>query len=82
MAEGGIAITRKLSKAERIVALCLAAIWIAAGCAALGLALVHSRWFTVVVALAAVGYGIAWLRVAWLARLLTWSELFMPWRAR
>ncbi|HMH30832.1 MAG TPA: hypothetical protein VK580_19735 [Steroidobacteraceae bacterium] len=79
--EEKIAIARKLSKAERILALCLAAIWIAAGCAALAIALVHSRWFTCIIALAAVGYGIAWLRVALFARLLTWPELFTPWRS-
>jgi hypothetical protein len=31
-------------------------------------------------AAAAIGYGIAWARVALLSRLLTWPELFMPWR--
>lgn len=47
----------------------------------MGIALVHSRWFTGIVALAAMGYGIAWLRVALFARLLTWPELFAPWRS-
>jgi len=32
-------------------------------------------------ALAGVGYGIAWARVAVTARLLTWPMLFKPWRS-
>jgi hypothetical protein len=71
---------RKLSKAERILALCLAAIWVGAGCAALGIALLHARWITGIVALAAVGYGIAWARAAFLGRLLISPRLFKPWR--
>jgi hypothetical protein len=73
-------ITRKLSKAERIGALCFAAVWIAAGCGALGIALLHARWITGIVALAAVVYGIAWARVAFLGQLLIWPRLFKPWR--
>jgi hypothetical protein len=70
-----------LSKPERIVAISLAWIWITCGCAVLYIALVHSRWFTGLVALAGVGYGIAWARVALAARLLTWPGLFKPWRS-
>jgi len=70
-----------LSKPERIVAVCLAAIWITCGCAVLYIALAHSRWFTGLVALAGIGYGIAWARVALASRLLTWPGLFKPWRS-
>jgi hypothetical protein len=72
---------RKLSTAERILAICLAAIWIAAGCTVFYSALTHSRVFVGIVALAGVAYGIAWARVALLARLLTWPELLTPWRS-
>ena len=81
MPQKKIANARKLSKPERIVAICLAVIWIAVGCTALYFALVHSRWVIGIVALAGVGYGIAWARVALLARRLTWPELFAPWRS-
>lgn len=71
---------RRLTAAERILAICLAAIWIAGSCTVLYSALIHSRRWIGIVALAGVGYGIAWARVALLARLLTWPELFAPWR--
>jgi hypothetical protein len=71
---------RNVSKLERMAAICLSLIWVAGGCVALGAALTHSRWIMVPGSLAAIGYGIAWARVALLSRLLTWRELFMPWR--
>jgi hypothetical protein len=58
----------------------LSLIWVAGGCIALNAALMHSRWIMALCAAAAIGYGIAWARVALLSRLLTWPELFMPWR--
>jgi hypothetical protein len=61
---------RALSGVERAVALCLAAVWIATGCAALYFALLQSRWLVSIAALGAVGFGIVWARVAWLGRLL------------
>jgi hypothetical protein len=72
---------RTLSKTERIAAICLALIWIAAGGAGLYAAFVQSRWILAIIALAALGYGIAWARVALFARLLTWPKLFAPWRS-
>ncbi|HEX3398239.1 MAG TPA: hypothetical protein VHS76_16160 [Steroidobacteraceae bacterium] len=71
---------RTLSTAERIIAICLALIWIGGGCTGLYFALAQSRWLIGIVALAALAYGIAWVRVALLARLLTWPRLFAPWR--
>jgi hypothetical protein len=70
---------RNLSKLERLVAICPSLIWVTGGCVALAAALLHSRWIMTLVSLAAIGYGIAWARVAVLSRLLTWPELFMPW---
>jgi hypothetical protein len=72
---------RTLSKAERIIAFCLALIWIAGGSAALYIAIVQSRWVVGIVAFAALAYGIAWVRVARLARLLSWTEFLAPWRS-
>jgi hypothetical protein len=72
---------RTLSKAERIIAFSLALICIAGGCAALYIAFVQSRWVVGIIALAALAYGIAWVRVARLARLLTWTEFLAPWRS-
>ena len=71
---------RKLSKLERAAAVCLSLVWVAGGFIALGAALTHSRWIMALCAAAAIGYGIAWARVALLSRLLSWPELFMPWR--
>jgi len=71
---------RTLTKTERIIAVCLALIWIAGGCAGSYLALVQSSWRIAIVSLAALAYGIAWTRVALFSRLLTWPKLFAPWR--
>jgi hypothetical protein len=71
-----------LSKLGRLTAVCLSLVWVAGGCIALVVALIHSRWIMSLMSVAAIGYGIAWGRVALLSRLLTWPELFMPWRPR
>jgi hypothetical protein len=71
---------RALSKSERIVAVCLALIWIAGSCAGFYVTLIQSRWIGVACALAGLAYGVAWARVALVSRLLTWPRLFAPWR--
>jgi hypothetical protein len=72
---------RKLSKLERALAIVLALVWVAAGLAALYVAVVGSHWALGFCALIAVAYGLAWTRVAVLSRLLTWPKLFTPWRS-
>jgi hypothetical protein len=71
---------RALSPFERGLAVCLSLVWLGGGAFALYIALVHSRWGMGFAALAALIYGIAWLRVATVSRLLTWPELIAPWR--
>jgi hypothetical protein len=69
-----------LSRLERGVAVGLSVIWLAGGGFTLYLALVQGRWIMAFVALGALIYGAAWLRVAARSRLLTWVELIAPWR--
>jgi len=69
-----------LSRLERGLAVALSVIWLAGGAFALYLALARSHWVMAFVALGALVYGAAWLRVAARARLLTWVELIAPWR--
>jgi hypothetical protein len=69
-----------LSRFERGLAVCLSLAWLCASGYALYFALFESRWGIAFVALGALVYGAAWLRVAVLARLLTWQELIAPWR--
>jgi hypothetical protein len=71
----------KPSRLERLIAAGLSAVWLSAGCAALYIALTNSRWLIAALALLAVGYGAAWLRVAFRARPLVWHELVAPWRS-
>jgi hypothetical protein len=71
---------RTLSPFERVVALCLSLAWLGGGAFAFYFALIHSRWGIGAAALAALVYGVAWLRVAATSRLLTWAELIAPWR--
>jgi len=67
---------------NRAVACALGVIWSSAGVAALFFGLTQSRWGLVVAGLLALGYALLWLRVAALKRLLMWSDLVHPWRAR
>jgi hypothetical protein len=71
----------KLSRLERLLAVGLSLVWLSGGCIALYFALINARWGMVALALVAVVYGAAWLRVAALARLLTWLEFVAPWRS-
>jgi hypothetical protein len=70
----------KLSRLERALAAGLSVVWLFFGCKALYLALSNSRWGMAVLASGAVVYGFAWIRVAILARLLSWREIVAPWR--
>jgi hypothetical protein len=72
---------RKLSRLERAVAVGLSSLWLAAGTVSLWLALASARWAWTVAALAALIYGLAWLRVARLGRPLSWPEVVVPRRA-
>jgi hypothetical protein len=59
----------------------LSLVWLSCGCVGLYVGLADARWGMALLALATVVYGAAWLRVAALARLLTWPELVAPWRS-
>jgi hypothetical protein len=62
------------------VALSLALVWLSAGAVAAYLAVVEARWGLAIGSLAALVYGIVWLRAAARSRLLAWHELVAPWR--
>jgi hypothetical protein len=44
--------------------------------------LMYGRWLLGVIAAFALWYAILWFRVAARSRLLRWSEIARPWRAR
>ena len=71
---------KALSPIERGIAVSLALVWLSGGALGVFLALVHARWAVAIGGLAALVYGVAWLRVAARSRLLTWHELIAPWR--
>lgn len=64
----------------RIAGALLAAIWLCAGAAAITLGVVARRWLLVLLGVAALWYGVAWLNVARLGRRLTVREALEPWR--
>lgn len=66
---------------SRGLAVTLSLVWLCGGSLALYFALSRSRWGMAIGALVALVYGLAWLRVATLSRLLTWPELAAPWLA-
>jgi len=68
-------------RSVRIVGGLLAAVWVAAGLAALVIAVMKSRWLLAVVGLAALWLGALWMRVVRHGRRLSVREALMPWRA-
>ena len=69
-----------LSPFERGLALALSLVWLGGSVGTLYFAVLQSRWLPGFLAIAALVYGAAWLRVATRSRLLTWAELIAPWR--
>lgn len=64
----------------RIVSGFLAAAWLAAGLGALISAVLTSRWSLFLLALAALWFGLVWIKVARRGRALTGREALQPWR--
>ena len=64
----------------RIVSGLLALVWLGAGFAAIVVAVSASRWLLGFLGLAALWYGLIWVRVMRQARQLTVREALMPWR--
>jgi len=71
---------REIVGANRFVALALACAWIAGGAGGIMVAIDATRPWLALLALCAIGYGLVWLRVFAQSRLLTWSEVALPWR--
>jgi hypothetical protein len=72
----------KLSSINRLVAAILALVWASAAVAGFVVAYLSGRWVVFLLALFALWYAVLWARVAVQARLLRWSEVATPWRAR
>jgi len=64
----------------RIISALLALVWLGAGFAAIVTAVTTSRWLLGAIGVAALWYGLLWLRVVRLGRQLTIREALMPWR--
>jgi hypothetical protein len=64
----------------RIVSALLALMWLGAGFAAIVGAVSSSRRLLGVIGVAALWYGLLWVRVVRLGRQLTIREALMPWR--
>jgi hypothetical protein len=72
----------KLGSINRFVAAILTLVWACAGVAGLIVAFTQGVWVAAVAGVFALLYAILWGRVATHARLLTWSDIVTPWRAR
>ena len=72
----------RLGSINRLVAAILALVWGCAGVAGLVVAYIYGAWVAAVAAVFALWYAALWVRVAAQARLLAWSEVATPWRAR
>ena len=72
----------KLGHINRAVAGILSVVWAFAGIIGLVIAYAHGRWVLALAAFFALWYAALWAHVAARARLLTWREMAMPWRAR
>jgi hypothetical protein len=71
-----------LSRVSRVAAVLLALVWTLAGAAGLVAAYFYGRWLIAAVALFALWYAVLWAWVAARGRLLSWSDVATPWRAR
>ena len=72
----------KLGHINRAVAAILALVWACAGIVGLVAAYAYGRWVLAFPALFALWYAVLWAHVVARARLLTWKEIAVPWRAR
>ncbi len=72
---------RNVRGINRVVALALAAVWLAGGVAGAVVGVANGQWLLATVALGAIGYSALWFRVAVRSQLLTWRGLAAPWRA-
>jgi hypothetical protein len=77
-----MASTAKLGSINRLVTVMLALVWTGAGVAGLIVAFTQGVWVAGVAGIFALWYALLWARVGIQARLLTWSEVAAPWRAR
>jgi len=66
---------------DRLVAATLAVVWVAAGVIGVMAAFRYGHALAGIAAMFAFGYAAAWALVATRARLVSWRELFRPWRA-
>jgi hypothetical protein len=64
----------------RIVSGLLALVWLGAGFAAIVTAVSTSRWLPGIIGVAALLYGLLWVRVMRLGRQLSVRDALMPWR--
>jgi hypothetical protein len=72
----------KLGHINRAVAAILALLWACAGIVGLVAAYAYGRWVLGLAALFSLWYAVLWAHVVARARLLTWKEIGVPWRAR
>ncbi len=72
MAKAGRQPKAEFGPANRIVAAVLAVVWLAAGSAAIVLAVAGRYWPGLVLGPLAIGYGLLWVRVAYLGRRVRW----------
>lgn len=66
----------------RVVGGLLAAAWIVGGAAGFAIGILESHWLLAAVGMAALWYGVIWLRAARRGRLLTLAEALAPWRVK
>ena len=72
----------KRAHINRIAAAILSLVWASAGVAGLVAAYTYGRWVLVLASLFALWYAALWAQVVARARLLSWPEIAVPWRAR
>ena len=73
-------LSRESPRTLRIVGGFLAAVWLAAALGVLITAALTERWSLLVLGIAALWYGLVWIKMARLGRRLTAREALRPWR--
>ena len=73
---------RPVTGVNRFVAFVLGCVWLAGAAGGIAAAVGEGPRWLALPSLFALAYGMLWLRVCAQSRLLTWSDVVTPWRAR
>ena len=73
---------RHFSAGDRVIAVALTVVWIGASLTAILLGFSGRHWTVGLIGIFGLGYGLLWLKAAYVGRRLRWKEVFWPRKRR